>query len=84
MTALNKARVNKTHVHLRICTSFCKLAGAPVARYVNSWPSDLAVPGSRSIGGGNLSNSNQDAIAHNLSLSPSYRPDMSEILVKGS
>ena len=41
-------------------------------------PADLAVPSS--IPGDNRK---RDSIAHSLSLSPSHRPDMTEILLKG-
>ena len=56
--------------------------GAPVAQQVKHWPANLAVPGSRPAEGGNLSNRGQRSIPHSLSLSPSHRPDMTEILLK--
>ena len=51
--------------------------GAPIAQYVKVWSIDLALPGSRPAGSGNLF----DSTAHSLSSSPSHRPDTTEILL---
>ena len=56
--------------------------GAPVAQQVRRWPADLENPGSRRAGGGNLFSRKRDSIVHNLSILPTYRPDMTEILFK--
>ena len=59
------------------------LYGAPVVLWVKRLSTELAVPCSRSAGGGNLFNRNgPGSMAHSLSLSHSHRPDMTDILPK--
>ena len=52
-----------------------------VAQQVKSWPADLAVLSLIPAGSGNLYRK-WDSFAHSLSFSPSYRPDMTGILMK--
>ena len=57
------------------------VTGGPVGQWVKRWPAVLVFPSSIPVGG-NLFDRKQGSIAHNLSLSPSYRPDMTEMLLK--
>ena len=54
-----------------------------VSEFSKRWSSDLAVPGSRPAGGGNLPSRKRGSIAHRLSLSPSNVSCMTETLLKG-
>ena len=56
--------------------------GAPVAQWVQRWPTDLAVQTVRAHSRRNLLNCKRDSSAHSLSLSSAHRPDMTEILLK--
>ena len=53
----------------------------PVAQCANHWPADIGVP-SLTPGGRNLYNHKRGCFAHSLSLTPSYDPDMTEVLLK--
>ena len=55
---------------------------APAAQWVKRWPTDLAVPSSSPARGEDLFDHKRGSIAHSLSLSPTHRPDMTEILLK--
>ena len=78
--------VNTSSHHLDI--SQCVLQDAPfvsmspVAQYVERWHTNLAVPSSSIAGGGDFYSCKRGSIAHSLSLSPVYRSDMTEILLK--
>ena len=58
---------------------FHDLVGAPVAHWFKRWPTDLAVCLRR----GSF-HRERGSIAHSLSLSSAHRPDMTEILLKGT
>ena len=47
-------------------------------------PTDLAVPGSSPAWGDDLFNRKRGSIVHSLSMSPAHRPDITEILLKGT
>ena len=46
-----------------------RIEGSSVARQVKGWPTDLAVPGSNHVSGGDRFNRKQGSIAHGLSFS---------------
>ena len=52
--------------------------GCSECNRVKHWPADLVVPGLRPAGGRNVFNH----IANSLSISPTHRPDITEILLK--
>ena len=56
--------------------------GNQVAELVKHWPADLAVASLSPAAGRDLFNLKWDAIAHSLSLQPTYYPDMTEVLLK--
>ena len=56
--------------------------GAPVAQWVQRWPTDLAVVSSSLARGEDLFNRKRGSIAHSISLSSVHRPDMPKILLK--
>ena len=65
---------------LEFTIDFHYLKAATVAQWVKRWPTDLAVMSSIPAGGEDLYNCKRGSIAYSLSLSPAYRPDMTEIL----
>ena len=42
------------------------MLGAPIAHWIKRWPVDLAVPGSRPAGGGNLNRKRGSTIVSNF------------------
>ena len=54
---------------------------APVAQWVNHWPTDIA-DRVRSLLEAKSSQPETGSIAHSLSLSTTHRPDMTKILLK--
>ena len=56
--------------------------GAPVAQWVQRWPTDLVVMSSSPALGEDLFSRERGSIAHSLSLLSTHRPDMTEILLK--
>ena len=73
-----------THIgHNRLWRIPCSELGRKLyntAQWDKCWPADL--PGSRPTWSGNLSSHKRSSIAHSLLLSPSYPPNMTEILLK--
>ena len=55
-----------------------------MAQWVKRWTTDQTVPSSIPLSRRNLLNRKPGSIANSLSLSTSYRPDMTEILLKRS
>ena len=65
-----------------MASELAKQRGAPLTYWVKHWPTDLAVMGLIPRESGNLVKPKQGSIAHNLSLSSSHLPDITEIQLK--
>ena len=77
----NRSRDNESRLYFSIVN------GTPIAMSVKRWTAaaaaDLTVSSLSPALGGDLFNRKHDSIAHSLSLSPTHRSDMTEILLKG-